>query len=114
MTKNLYVCCNDRNNNFSNNLIDLIYDDLYEQLKIDDYLSTIEALTQQVEELKKHKTEIGMQSIQSHSLKIDAVIKTDYIKYIMKYGVPEDGIFIPSRLAEFIDHDTESGSDCHR
>ena len=35
------------------------------------------------------------------SFRVDTAIRTEYIKYIQKYGVPDDGIFIPSLLAEF-------------
>lgn len=34
--------------------------------------------------------------------RVDTAIKSEYIMYIEKYGVPEDGIFLPSRLAEFM------------
>ena len=32
---------------------------------------------------------------------IKTVLKTDYVKYILKYGVPDDGVFLPELLAEF-------------
>ena len=37
----------------------------------------------------------------SFNTTIKTVINTQYIKYIEKYGIPNDGIFIPELLAEF-------------
>lgn len=37
----------------------------------------------------------------SFNTTIKTVINTQYIKYIQKYGIPSDGIFIPELLAEF-------------
>ena len=34
------------------------------------------------------------------NLNIDVTISLLYVKYIEEYGPPEDGIFLPSRLAE--------------
>lgn len=32
---------------------------------------------------------------------IPTEVKLDYVKYIQKYGVPDDGVFLPELLAEF-------------
>jgi hypothetical protein len=37
------------------------------------------------------------------SIEITTIIKTEYFKYIELYGVPENGIFLPSLLAQCID-----------
>ena len=37
----------------------------------------------------------------SFNTTIKTVINTQYIKYIEKYGIPNDGIFMPELLAEF-------------
>jgi hypothetical protein len=36
------------------------------------------------------------------SLQIETVIKIEYFHYILKYGLPKDGLFLPSLLAEFL------------
>jgi len=37
----------------------------------------------------------------SFNTTIKTVINTQYVKYIEKYGIPNDGLFIPELLAEF-------------
>ena len=36
------------------------------------------------------------------SLQVNTVIKKEYFDYILKYGLPKDGLFLPSLLAEFL------------
>ena len=63
-------------------------------------------LNQRIEQLQQERPCINGNPSSAYGMtfstfRVDTAIRTEYIMYIQKYGVPEDGIFIPSLLAEF-------------
>lgn len=56
-----------------------------------------------IDKLKRNQSQGIAQGMQTFSdVRVNTVIKMEYILYIQKYGMPDDGIFLPTRLMEFM------------
>lgn len=70
------------------------------QLKYEDSKNTITSLQNQLNEcMNGHVKGVAMAFLDM-DISNRAVIKEEYIRYIIKYGVPEDGLFLPSLLID--------------
>jgi hypothetical protein len=84
-----------------------IVNDLFQiadwQLKYEDAQNTIVGLENQLNECMNgtHYKYKGF-ALLDMDIQNNAVIKQEYIDYIIKYGVPEDGLFLPSLLIDCI------------
>ena len=93
-------CTNNTNNDCFTDLIDMLLKQLDKEQKIQDYIDRIEYLEEQLKNCGKGQgASIRGMDI---NLQQDTKIKKVYILYIRKYGVLDDGLFLPSLLAEFI------------
>jgi hypothetical protein len=51
--------------------------------------------------LESRLPQVRFNMIEPFDTVIQTEVKLDYVKYIQKYGVPDDGVFLPELLAEF-------------
>jgi hypothetical protein len=66
-------------------------------------MTLIELIKIQIDKNTELEKKLTMRhyATRSFNTTIKTVINTQYIKYIEKYGIPNDGLFIPELLAEF-------------
>ena len=90
---------------YKRNLMEYMLVDMMETMTViyNNYEFIIEQKNDIIQELQKRpmnqplKTNLVDETVQ---LKVDAKLNMAYFNYILKYGVPEDGIFIQSLLDE--------------
>ena len=98
------------NNNWEiniNKIIDSLILSIDCETKIDYYEKKIQNLNKCLELQKKNYEEElqnkkKLNGCLTTEVKINVNIKKEYLLYIKKYGVPKDGVFIPSLLCEFL------------
>lgn len=82
-------------------IIEQTLDNMDKQLLFDAYQAEIANLEAQLERCDDSLgPRSGVHTIEM-SIQETTFIKRPYLLYIKKYGIPEDGIFLPSRLSEF-------------
>lgn len=76
-----------------------------------EYKDEIKNLNERIRQLENKQCITGARKTidEPIDLNYNCVIKQEYILYIMRYGVPEDGIFLPSLLEELA---AECNCDC--
>jgi hypothetical protein len=82
-------------------IIEQTLDNMDKQLLFESYQQEIQNLeTQLASACDSLGPRSGVYTIEM-SIQETTFIKQPYLLYIRKYGIPEDGIFLPSRLSEF-------------
>lgn len=71
----------------------------YYERKIENLNESLELQRKNYEEKLKNKKRLGCIT---KEVEVNVNIKKEYFLYIKKYGMPKDGVFIPSLLCEFV------------
>lgn len=69
------------------------------QLKYDDRAEHVQYLQNELNDCRNKGKGYGLANF-TMDIENSAIIREEYIRYIIKYGVPEDGLFLPSLLNE--------------
>lgn len=92
--------------NFENNpyyiAMKLLLKEIDIEYKFKIYKDDIFRLTNEINHLKENciNNSNNFSVEQKHGIQVDCDIKIEYVQYIIKYGIPDDGIFEPSKLNE--------------
>jgi hypothetical protein len=91
LMRKMRICCH-----YEDNKLYMILDDLLSEI---DCYKKKNILQAEIDRLKKIVQENGSHAQTFTSVNINTVIKANYTKYIIHFGVPKDGIFDPLLLA---------------
>ncbi len=91
LMRKMRICCH-----YENNKLYIILGDLLSEI---DCYKKKNILQDEIDRLKKVVQAHGANAQTFTGVEINTIIKANYVKYIIHFGVPEDGIFDPLLLA---------------
>lgn len=91
LMRKMRICCH-----YQDNKLYIMLEDLLKHIECYKEKNLLQA---EIDRLKTIVQGAGVNAQSFSEVKIDTVIKSNYIKYIIHFGFPEDGIFSPALLA---------------